>query len=173
VTISAVFVLATTLAGVATASLGQWIAPMLLPQVGLLAIAAWSYRRGGSMSLLAACATGWAFDALSAATLGTYPFLFVVVWMATRFASHQVHLRSASAFALHAFLLTLGITLVASISLGQPQFSSRIILPAFVQALVNALAAGPLRWTLWKLLERFEQGEPIRRTSLSTGAARP
>lgn len=172
-TITAVFVLAATLAGIVGACLAQWVSPVLLPQVGLLAIAAWTYRRGGSLSVLAAWLVGWAFDALSAATPGTYPFLFVLVWITTRFASHQVHLRSASAFATYLFFLTLGTTLLASLSLGQPQLSVHLILPALVQAIVNALAAGPFRWLLWKGLERFEEGEPIRSTGLASGAALP
>ncbi len=159
-----------TLCGIAAACLAQWVTPVLLPQVGLLAIAAWSYRSGGSQSLLAAWAVGWSFDSLSAAVPGTHPFLFLLAWMVTRFASHQVHLRSAAAFGLYLFVLTLGLTLVASLSLGQPQLSARLIGPALLQALVNALAAGPLRWAQWALLERFGEGEPVPSTGLSSGA---
>ena len=171
--IALVFVLAATVAGIATACLAQWIPTAALPQVGLLAVAAWTYRRGGSMSLGAAWLVGWGFDALSAAAPGTHPFLFAVVWATTRISAHQVHLRSASAFAFYAFLLTLGVTLVGAIALGQPRLSTGLLLPALLQALVNALAAGPLRWLLWKGLERFEEGEPIRSTGLSSGTARP
>jgi cell shape-determining protein MreD len=173
VTLAAAFFVSATTAGIAAACLAQWITPVLLPQVGLLAIAAWSYRRSGSMSVVAAWAVGWSFDALSVAAPGTHPFLFVLVWMATRFASHQVHLRSASAFALYLFFLTLGITLAASLMLGQPQLSPRLIVPALIQALVNALAAGPIRWLLWAILERFGEGEPSHSTGLSGGAALP
>lgn len=172
-TIAAVFVLVATVAGTVSACLAQWVSPVLLPQVGLLAIASWTYRRGGSASVLAAWVLGWLFDALSAAAPGTHPFLFVVIWITTRFASHQVHLRSASAFASYVFVLSLGTTLVASLSLGQPELSVRLILPALVQASVNGIAAGPFRWLLWKALERFEEGEPIRSTGLSSGAALP
>ncbi len=169
--VTAVFVALTLLAAIVGACLAQWVPSLLLPQVGLLAIAAWATRRRGSWSVLAAWLLGWGFDALSAAAPGTHSFLFVLVWITTRIASHQVHLRSASAFATYVFALTLGATLVASISLGVPRLSPHLILPALLQAIVNGAVAAPARWLLWKGLEPFEEGEPIRSTGLSSGAA--
>ena len=171
--LGAAFFVAATFVGIAMACLAQWVPPLWLPHVGILSIAAWTDRRGGSASLLAAWAAGWSFDALSAAVPGTHAFLFVLVWIATRFASHQVHLRSASAFALYVFILSLGSTVVTALLLGQPKLSAGVIGPALSQALVNGAVAAPLRWALWAALEPFEEGEPIRSTGLSSGAALP
>ncbi len=171
VRVTAVFVGVTLLAAIGAACLAQWVPPLLLPQVGLLAVAAWATRRGGSLSVAAVWLLGWGFDALSAAAPGTHSFLFVLVWITTRVASHQVHLRGAGAFATYVFVLALGATLIASISLGVPRPSLHLILPALLQATVNGAAAGPARWLLWKGLEPFEEGEPIRSTGLTSGAA--
>ncbi len=158
------------LSGVGAACLAQWVSATWLPEVGLLAVAGFTFRRGGTQSVLAAWAIGWCFDALSAAPPGSHAFLFVLAWMATRFASFQVQLRSAGAFSLYVFALSLGVTLVSSLALGRPQPEAALVLPAIAHAAVNALFAAPYRWCLWKVLDRFEEGEPLR-AGLGTAVA--
>ena len=150
------------LSGVGAACLAQWVPATWLPQVGLLAVAGFTFRRGGSQSVLAAWAIGWCFDALSAAPPGSHAFLFVLAWMATRFASFQVQLRSPGAFSLYVFALSLGLTLLSALTLGRPEPSVALVVPALIHAAVNALFAAPYRWCLWKVLDRFEDGEPLR-----------
>lgn len=159
--------------GIACAVLSQWVLAWVLPPVGLLAVAAWSSRQSGTASLAAAWLLGWIFDAMSAAPPGTHAFVLVCAWIATRFASHQVQLRSAGAFSLYATGLALASAALTALLFGRPGFAGSTVVPVVVQALLCGVFAAPARYALWKLLERIEGADALRGGVLDPGAALP
>ena len=56
---------------------------------------------------------------------------------------------------------------------GRPPLSAPVVVPVMMQALLAGVFAAPIRYLLWKLLERLEGPDAFRGSALDPGTVLP